>query len=64
MLVMSAPGAVSFIGGALVQSSVSQFVAHANAAIHKRDHKIIAGSFPPNAESKQKVDISDDIPVS
>ena len=63
-LVFSAPGPVSFIGTPSVQKSVGQFVAHAKAAIQKRDPKFIAGSFPSNHGSKQKVDIFDDIPVN
>jgi hypothetical protein len=62
-VVLSAPSTKSFVAGSSIQNSVSQFVAHANAAIQKRDRKIIGGSFPPRAESKQKVDIFDDIPV-
>lgn len=63
-LVLSAPGAVSFVASSAVQNSVGRLVAHAKAAIQKRDTKIIAGSFPPEAGSKQQVDIFNDIPVS
>jgi hypothetical protein len=53
----------SFAGSQAVQKLASKLLAHANTAIKNNNSENIVGSFLPNDDSKQFVDIFDDVPV-
>ena len=57
------PAASSFAANSFVSGSIKVVLNHAKEAIAKHDEKNIVGVFPPDAGSKARVDIFNDLPV-
>jgi hypothetical protein len=57
------PAAAAFAANSFVSQSISVVVNHAKTTIQKHDEKNVVGAFPPDAGSKARVDIFNDLPV-